>query len=75
MQYAPRQIRANAILPGRVDTPLVVDDYATPDPREAFALSHPLRHFGTPEDIASLALYLAVLATCPICSHPYAARR
>jgi NAD(P)-dependent dehydrogenase (short-subunit alcohol dehydrogenase family) len=59
VQYAPRRIRANAILPGRVDTPLVVDDYATPEEREAFALSHPLGRFGAPEDIAALALYLA----------------
>lgn len=59
VQYAPRRIRANAILPGRVDTPLVVDDYATPEEREAFALSHPIGRFGTPDDIAGLALYLA----------------
>jgi NAD(P)-dependent dehydrogenase (short-subunit alcohol dehydrogenase family) len=59
VQYAPRRIRANAILPGRVDTPLVADDYATPSEREAFARSHPLGRFGTPDDIAPLAVYLA----------------
>lgn len=59
VQYAGRGIRANAILPGRVDTPLVVDDYATPEERAAFARSHPIGRFGTPEDIAGLALYLA----------------
>jgi len=37
VHYAARGIRANAILPGRVDTPLVVDDYATPEERAAFA--------------------------------------
>jgi NAD(P)-dependent dehydrogenase (short-subunit alcohol dehydrogenase family) len=59
VQYAPRGIRANAILPGRVDTPLVAQDYATPEERDAFARAHPLGRFGTPEDIAGLALYLA----------------
>ena len=59
VQYAPRGIRANAILPGRVDTPLVQHDYASEEQREAFARSHPLGRFGHPEDIAHLALYLA----------------
>jgi len=59
VHYAARGIRANAILPGRVDTPLVADDYATPEDRAAFARAHPLGRFGTPEDIAGLALYLA----------------
>ncbi len=59
VHYASRGIRANAILPGRVDTPLVADDYATPEDRAAFARAHPLGRFGTPEDIAGLALYLA----------------
>lgn len=58
-QYAARGIRANAILPGRVDTPLVADDYATPEDREAFARAHPIGRFGRPDDIAGLALYLA----------------
>ncbi len=58
-QYAARGIRANAILPGRVDTPLVADDYATPEEREAFASAHPVGRFGRPDDIAGLALYLA----------------
>jgi NAD(P)-dependent dehydrogenase (short-subunit alcohol dehydrogenase family) len=59
VHYAPRGIRANAICPGRVDTPLVAHDYATPEVREAFARAHPLGRFGTPEDIANLALFLA----------------
>jgi NAD(P)-dependent dehydrogenase (short-subunit alcohol dehydrogenase family) len=59
VQYAARGIRANAICPGRVDTPLVAHDYATPEVREAFARAHPLGRFGTPEDIANLALFLA----------------
>lgn len=59
VQYAARGVRANAILPGRVDTPLVADDYATAAQREAFAREHPLGRFGTPDDIAGLALYLA----------------
>jgi len=59
VQYAPGGIRANAILPGRVETPLVQHDYASEEQRAAFARSHPLGRFGRPEDIAHLALYLA----------------
>ncbi len=59
VQYAPRGIRANAILPGRTDTPLVTHDYETPEVREAFARAHPLGRFGAPEDIAALAAFLA----------------
>jgi len=59
VQYASRGIRANAILPGRVDTPLVANDHATPEERDVFVRAHPLGRFGTPDDIAGLALYLA----------------
>jgi len=59
VHYASGGIRANAILPGRVDTPLVADDDATPEDRAAFTRAHPLGRLGTPEDIAGLALYLA----------------
>ena len=59
VQYASRGIRANAILPGRVDTPLVANDHATPEERDVFVRAHPLGRFGTPDDIAGLTLYLA----------------
>lgn len=59
LHYAAQRIRANAILPGRVDTPLVQGVYRAPEEKEAFAHAHPLGRYGTPEDIAGLALYLA----------------
>ena len=61
--FARQRIRANAICPGTIDTPMlhrVLD--ATPD-REAalkeFADLHPVGFIGEPEDVAYAALYLA----------------
>ena len=50
-------IRVNAICPGFIDTPMtegIVDEM-----RELFVAGTPLGRFGTPEEIAAAALYLA----------------
>jgi len=59
VQYGPQSVRANAICPGPVLTPLLADLF----PNEAEKMKRlsriPLGRFGRPEDIVYAALYLA----------------
>ncbi len=63
LEFAPDDIRVNAIAPASVDTPLLQDSFdRAADPEAARAaniLRHPLGRLGTPEDVAELALFLA----------------
>jgi len=54
LEIAPRAMRANAIAPGLVDTPLVNDDRAWLDDK---AKMYPLG-LGKPQDVAYAAIYL-----------------
>jgi 2,3-dihydro-2,3-dihydroxybenzoate dehydrogenase len=63
LDHAHEQIRVNAICPGIVDTEMVGQFIRqAPDPetarRQRIGL-HPLGRFGTPEDVANLAVHLA----------------
>jgi NAD(P)-dependent dehydrogenase (short-subunit alcohol dehydrogenase family) len=51
-------IRVNAIAPGPVDTPLTRRVH-TPATRDAWTRATMLRRYGTPEEIAAAALFLA----------------
>ena len=57
--YARQGVRANAICPGGVDTPMIAPLLGTEERQRRFAEAHPLGRVGTPEDIAHFALYLA----------------
>ncbi len=60
LTYAGRGIRANAILPGLIDTPLV-SAQLTDDP-DALAARHarsPTGRMGSPHDVANAAVFLA----------------
>lgn len=64
LQYAQQGIRANAILPGMIDTPLIykqiAGQYASPDAmRDARDAKTPMGRQGTAWDIANAALFLA----------------
>jgi 2-keto-3-deoxy-L-fuconate dehydrogenase len=63
LDYAAHGIRANCLLPGAIDTPMLRRSFARgPDPGAAEARSrtrHPLGRFGTVEEVAEAALYLA----------------
>ncbi|KAF5042283.1 Dihydroanticapsin 7-dehydrogenase [anaerobic digester metagenome] len=67
LEFAAQGIRANAVLPGAVDTAmlrrgLARDLYAgeqAPDPLDALAERHPLRRVGRPEEIAEAVVFLA----------------
>ena len=56
-EYAPK-IRVNVIAPSLTDTPLADKFLSTEDKREKSALRHPLKRFGTSDDIAQMANFL-----------------
>ena len=64
LELAPKGIRANAICPGYIDTPICDAYFATfPEPtveRQRVERLHPLARIGTPEDIARAARFLAL---------------
>ena len=57
LELAPRKIRVNCICPAMVWTDLALVG-ATKEELEADQLKYPLKRYGTPEDIANLAIYL-----------------
>ena len=59
-EFAPYNIRVNAVAPSLTDTPLAESKglLGTPEKREAADKRHPLNRVGTPEDIAGMAAYL-----------------
>jgi NAD(P)-dependent dehydrogenase (short-subunit alcohol dehydrogenase family) len=63
LEGAPAGIRANAILPGAIRTPMIDREVAfSSDPEDQlrrFAEAHPLGRMGEPEDIAPVAVFLA----------------
>lgn len=61
-EMGPRGIRANCIAPGFIDTDMTG---ALPENmREEWVKNIPLRRSGTPEDVASVALFLASDLSC-----------
>ncbi|HEX9823361.1 MAG TPA: glucose 1-dehydrogenase [Actinomycetota bacterium] len=63
MEYAPRGIRINAVCPGFIETPMVMDRGvaagSNPEVYEQIATLHPIGRLGTPEEIAAAILWLA----------------
>ena len=59
VEYARRGIRANALCPGPIDTPLLASLIADPKRRERRLVHIPMGRFGRPEEIAKAALFLA----------------
>lgn len=60
LEYATQGIRVNAICPGVILTPMVERFLGgSADVQKAFEAMEPVGHFGTPEDIAQMALFLA----------------
>ncbi|ALK29318.1 SDR family oxidoreductase [Burkholderia plantarii] len=74
IEYAPRNVRVNAIAPGYIETQLTHDWWnAQPDPqaaREATLALPPMKRIGQPEEVAMTAVFLAsdeapfINATC-----------
>ena len=57
VEYARQGIRANAVAPGYIDTPLSLN--FPPDQRTKLAAIHPMNRLGQPEEVAELVLFLA----------------
>jgi NAD(P)-dependent dehydrogenase (short-subunit alcohol dehydrogenase family) len=59
LEYASRGIRINAVCPGTIETPMVVDMLAKePDAMKEIMRDQPIGRLGRPEEIASAVLWL-----------------
>jgi NAD(P)-dependent dehydrogenase (short-subunit alcohol dehydrogenase family) len=60
VQFGPKGIRSNAICPGPVETPLLLDWLVKDEEAKRIRLArNPTGRFGKPEEIVNMALYLA----------------
>ncbi len=57
-RLGPEGIRANAVCPGYIDTPMLAPTIATPDARASFERKIPTGRLGEPEDIARVVRFL-----------------
>ena len=61
IDYGPSGIRANAICPGFIETPMTADLFSMPgmeEVAEGYLLEHALRRYGQPDEIAAAARFL-----------------
>lgn len=64
IEYAPRNIRINAICPGTIETPMVEKMFASGDlPKEKAMGLQPIGRLGTAEEIADTVLWLCSTAS------------
>jgi NAD(P)-dependent dehydrogenase (short-subunit alcohol dehydrogenase family) len=60
VQFAPKGVRTNAICPGPVETPLLMDWLVKDEEAKRIRLArNPTGRFGKPEEVVALAIYLA----------------
>ena len=60
VQFAPKGVRTNAILPGPVETPLLMDWLLKDEKAKQLRLArNPTGRFGKPDEVVALAVYLA----------------
>jgi NAD(P)-dependent dehydrogenase (short-subunit alcohol dehydrogenase family) len=60
VQFGPKGVRANAICPGPIETPLLMDWLVKDEAAKQLRLGrNPTGRFGKPEEIVNVAIYLA----------------
>jgi NAD(P)-dependent dehydrogenase (short-subunit alcohol dehydrogenase family) len=59
VEYARRGIRANALCPGPIETPLLAELMSDPDRRARRMVHIPIGRLGQAEEVARAALWLA----------------
>ena len=60
VQFGPKGVRSNAICPGPVETPLLMDWLVKDEEAKRIRLArNPTGRFGKPEEIVNMAIYLA----------------
>jgi NAD(P)-dependent dehydrogenase (short-subunit alcohol dehydrogenase family) len=59
VEYASCGIRVNCLVPGYVETALIGRYLTNPMIAKALLMQTPLKRFGTPQDVANAALFLA----------------
>ena len=60
VEFARRGVRVNALCPGPVETPLLLELFANDPEQAARRMVHiPMGRFGRPEEIANAVLFLA----------------
>jgi len=60
LEYGPMGIRVNAVCPGIIRTPMLMQGFEpTPDALERFGSVHALKRIGEPEEVARLVCFLA----------------
>jgi 2-hydroxycyclohexanecarboxyl-CoA dehydrogenase len=58
-EFGPEGIRANSISPGVTETPMTAEAQQVPGLMAAFVKGYPLGRYGTSDDIANAAIFLA----------------
>jgi NAD(P)-dependent dehydrogenase (short-subunit alcohol dehydrogenase family) len=59
IDYATDGIRCNVVNPGLIDTPMAAPLMANPDMLQPILAQYAIRRPGTPDEVASMVLYLA----------------
>ena len=59
VRYGPLGVRVNAICPGYIETPMTASIRETPEDVAHLVALHPIGRLGRPEEIASVAAFLA----------------
>ncbi len=73
LDYAAKNIRVNAIMPGVIETPMTKEGvFKIPGLEEILLAQHPIGRFGRPEEVASAALFLCSDASSFVTGHALA---